>query len=301
MINETENQLSPTLPRQKAVILGTSKRRESNIFKTGITLFIPCLKYNRWMKENELIAIKEHFQQNQTLRKSDLIDFIVASFSNKEPRYARFYLADILRSGIAYPIETNVWQRADGKKVFSADAEVDPLLRKTLAGIQPSSLLCLWDTSSLNHFLSLQSFQSLPIVSSFSPSQEDVFTLLSAASYFPLSLKAYLSLKVKPVSSRLVLVSTMNEDAPLFREGKKYRPTLEQSLVVSPRIEKILVDCYCGDVPLDPAQIRELFVNAFSTYFINFNVLERYARSRGKKEEIRSLLNELSLKENNGD
>jgi hypothetical protein len=93
----------------------------------------------------------------------------------------------------------------------------------------------------------------------------------------------------------------MNEDAPLFREGKKYRPTLEQSLVVSPRIEKILVDCYCGDVPLDPAQIRELFVNAFSTYFINFNVLERYARSRGKKEEIRSLLNELSLKENNGD
>jgi hypothetical protein len=29
--------------------------------------------------------------------------------------------------------------------------------------------------------------------------------------------------------------------------------------------------------------------------------LERYARSRGKKEEIRSLLNELSLKENNGD
>ena len=93
----------------------------------------------------------------------------------------------------------------------------------------------------------------------------------------------------------------MNEDAPLFRGRQKFNPTLDKSLVAFPRIEKILIDCFCGDVPLDPAQVREIFSNAFSTYFVNLSVLERYARSRGKKEEILSLLNELDLEEDDND
>jgi hypothetical protein len=271
------------------------------IFKSGIYLFFPYLKYNVLMKQNELVAIKERFQETPILEKTGLIDFIVASFPGKDRRYARFYLADILKSGIAYPVRTGIWKRADGKKAFSAEPEVDPILRKSLAKILPPCLLSVWDTSSLNRFLSLQSFQNFSIVSSFSYCQEDVFSSLSASSYFPLPLKTFLSAKEKPASPRLVLVSSMNEDAPLFRGRQKFNPTLDKSLVAFPRIEKILIDCFCGDVPLDPAQVREIFSNAFSTYFVNLSVLERYARSRGKKEEILSLLNELDLEEDDND
>jgi hypothetical protein len=84
------------------------------------------------MKENELIAIKERFQEKPILEKAELIDFIVASFPGKDRRYARFYLADILKSGIAYPVRTGVWKKANGKKAFSAEPEVDPILRKSL-------------------------------------------------------------------------------------------------------------------------------------------------------------------------
>jgi hypothetical protein len=87
----------------------------------------------------------------------------------------------------------------------------------------------------------------------------------------------------------------MNEDAPLFRGNKKMRPNSPESLVAFPKIEKVLVDCYCGDVPLDPAQTKELFANAIQGYFVNFSVLERYAKSRGKHEEICALLRGLNL------
>lgn len=247
------------------------------------------------MKETELSAIKEHFQDRPVLSKSDLIDFIVRSFPGKDKRYGRFYLADILKEGVAYPIRTGLWKKADGKKPFSAVPDVDTRLINTLARVLPPCVISVWNTSSLNHLLSFQSFHDFSIVSSNGFSQEDVFSCLSNASYFPISLKNYLAFKEKPTSKQLILVSSMNEDAPLFRGRKKYHPDLGKSLIVFPRIEKILVDCFCGDVALDPAQIREVFSNAFLSYFVNFSVLERYARSRGKKEEVISLLNELSL------
>jgi hypothetical protein len=253
------------------------------------------------MEKRELEFVQEHFRNEPLICKDDLIDFIVSSFPDKNRSYSRFYLADLLHSGIAYPVEKDLWKSADGKKFFSAEGETDPNIKRILEGILPPSVFSLWNISSLNRLLSLQSFHDIHIVSSYAASEEDVFYALVHESYEPLPLRSLRRYRNVPLSPRAVLVTGMNEDAPLFRKAQKLYSHSSKSLVAFPRIEKILIDCYCGDVPLDPSQVKEIFVRGVQDYFVNFSILERYARSRGKKEEILSLLKDLSLKGDEND
>jgi hypothetical protein len=247
------------------------------------------------MNTQELKTIKKQFIANETITKNDLIAFIIASFPNKKPDYARFYLSDIFKNGIAYPVRTNLWKSSKGKSFFSAEAEADQNLFGILEEVSPSCLIALWNTFSLNRLLSLQIFNGVSIVSSYGFCEEEVFSKLSENSYVPLPLKTYKNSKDRLLSPKIVLMTRMNEDAPLFRGQSKCFRNLNKSLVAYPRLEKILIDCFCQDVALDSSQTEEIFTNAIKNYYVNFSVLERYAKSRGKKEEIISFLQRANL------
>lgn len=266
--------------------------------KAGIIAIIPILKYNKVMKKNELDIVKEYFEKQKIVSREELVDFLFNAFSDTKKEYSRFYLSDIVKNEIAYPVRTGTWKVAEGKKTFCYSEEKDDMhLLSTLTKIMPPTKISFWNTGVLNSFMELQSFQNFTIVSSFKYCLEEITTALVHSGFMAIPLKLFQKTQNIIWPEKAILVSSFNEDAPLLHGGTRLSVNSKSSIVLYPRLEKILVDCYCGDVALDPSQIREIFISSFKRYFIDYSVLERYARSRGKKEEIISLLSELGINE----
>lgn len=75
-------------------------------------------------------------------------------------------------------------------------------------------------------------------------------------------------------------------------------PTQDIYNVMTPTIEKILVDIYCDKViyaAFQGKEMQNIYRNVFNKYTVNLSTLSRYALRRGKKEEIDAYLERLEL------
>lgn len=167
------------------------------------------------------------------------------------------------------------------RQVFSYIARDYPMLQ-----------LCLWHTSSLNHFMVHQPARYNLMVEVERYGEESIFYHLKEKFrnvYLNPTEDVYHNYIVEKTDS--IIITTLISEAPL---QKPYNITV-------PTIEKILVDIFCDRLLFSAQQGEELdniWGNALSMYTINTSSLLRYASRRGRKPEIDRFLNKFS---NNGD
>jgi len=149
--------------------------------------------------------------------------------------------------------------------------------------------LCIWNTSVLNEFMVHQPFRFFTLVETDKDAQSPVFHYLrdshSAVFLDPDSeiLENYL-----PENKTPVFVRSLVSEAPLQTVDGVKTATLE----------KILVDLFCEPELFNAYQGSELsniYRGAFERYTVNHNRLLRYARRRGKQNELQGYLNKLKL------
>jgi hypothetical protein len=88
-------------------------------------------------------------------------------------------------------------------------------------------------------------------------------------------------------------------DSIIVKSMVSESPMQEISPIITPTIEKILVDIYCDNVIYAAFQGREMqniYRNVFKKYTVNVSTLFRYALRRGKKEEIETFVERLELR-----
>lgn len=224
------------------------------------------------------------------MSRKNLISIIFSSVNNLDPKYSNYYISDLVKSNVVYPYYRGYYRVNDGKKMFSYEPHANASLEKKLERFSNIEI-AYWDIAILNDFLSLQLYKSFIIFETYTFSidlledrlrevQKDVFfksdLIFRESSY---------------MEDDLFVLSKMNEENPIVRKKG------EKTNVFYPKIEKIIVDVLFDRLFdfLDVGQKDEVVQQAFSVYEVNLTTLYRYARSRGKKEEIIAKLKLLHL------
>ncbi len=167
---------------------------------------------------------------------------------------------------------------AQHKRMYNKILKVFPFLE-----------VCIWNTSILNEFMTHQPFRFFTLVETQKDALSAVFHYLkeshSAVFLDPGSeiLENYL-----PENKMPVFVLPLVSETPL--------QTVDGVKVAT--LEKILVDLFCKPKLFNAYQGSELsniYCGAFERYTVNLNKLLRYARRRGKQNEIQNYLNKLKL------
>ena len=149
----------------------------------------------------------------------------------------------------------------------------------------PYLKFCIWNSSLLNEFTIHQANQFFQLVEVEKDATQAIFHYLKENKY---------SVFLEPTkdifenyiteNNNIIIVKTLITEAPVQNIGGINKPTLE----------KVLVDIFCDDIIFSAFQGNEMltiYKEAFSKYSINKSKMFRYARRRGKKEEIKTYIN----------
>ena len=144
--------------------------------------------------------------------------------------------------------------------------------------------LCIWDTMWLNEFTIHQAFSSIVIVESERDTEHAVFEYVRS-NYSPV----FISPTPKEVDNYIIAARKSFVVKPIVSEA----PLMMVNETSIPRLEKILVDLVSEEdlfIAFQGSELRAIFRTALSKYNMSLSTLRRYARRRGKVEEIEELI-----------
>lgn len=153
----------------------------------------------------------------------------------------------------------------------------------------PYAKTSIWHTITLNQFMIHQPFKYNFIVEVEKDAAESVFYFLQ---------EKFKNVYLNPEESTFAKYISGTSDSIIVKNLISESPIHDINGVMTPTIEKILVDIFCDKTIYTAFQGKEMqniFRNAFKEYDVKLSTLSRYAVRRGKKEEIDAYLRKLEL------
>jgi hypothetical protein len=234
--------------------------------------------------------IQAAFDGNGTVSREDLRQFcrrINPSFNDRSFDWLVYHLCreQIIRrvARNAFVIYRDEYVLADYRANLTAEAK---RVLDYLSGLYPFLSFSVWETKQLNEFANHQLERNYIFVEIEKPLEQSVFRALQEefalpALYKPSEDDLYL------YSGQVTLVVlALTSEAPVYGHRAA--------------IEKVLADLWANrlvDSIISSAEHPNIFEEAFSKYSVNKNALMRYARRRGKADEIKVMLEMVAGKE----
>ncbi len=153
----------------------------------------------------------------------------------------------------------------------------------------PYASTSIWHTSTLNEFMVHQPFKFNLIVEVEKDAAESVFYFIK---------EKFKNVYLNPNAEIYQNYIAGKTDSIIVKSMVSESPTQDIYNVMTPTIEKILVDIYCDKViyaAFQGKEMQNIYRNVFNKYTVNLSTLSRYALRRGKKEEIDAYLERLEL------
>jgi len=144
----------------------------------------------------------------------------------------------------------------------------------------PYATVCIWNTSIFNHFMTHQLFRYYTLVEVEKVAMVSVFHFLTEFKSGVL---------IDPSAEILERYSGQENNNIIVIPLVSQAPLLKQDNIMTPSLEKILVDVFCNPVIFASEQGSEMlliFSKAFSQFRINIHRMLRYAKRRGKHEDL---------------
>ena len=151
----------------------------------------------------------------------------------------------------------------------------------------PFSDIRIWDTRFLSEFMVHQPASYMILVETEIDVIESVFNYLREENK-----KVFLNPNEDTINKYIagekdpIIIKPLISEAPFAQDGR----------IKTTTIEKMLVDIYCDKALFNSFQGKEMdniFQNAIDRYTINQSKLLRYASRRGKKKELKEILNKI--------
>lgn len=163
-------------------------------------------------------------------------------------------------------------------------------LYKTIYNQYPYAKVSIWHTLVLNEFMIHQPFKFNFIIEVEKDATESVFYFLK---------DKFRSVYLNPTKEIYEKYISGTTDSIIVKNLISESPINDIDGVMTPTIEKILVDIFCDKTIYTAFQgneMQNIFENVFGKYTVNISTLLRYALRRGKKEEIDTYIKRLKLK-----
>jgi hypothetical protein len=228
----------------------------------------------------KFISLKKHFSEKEYITTSEIRSF----YQKSEPvitdstLYWRIY--NLVKTGELKRIGRGVFSFTNLIE-FSHDLNKEDItIFKKLHKNFPFTSICIWNTSIFNHFMNHQLFKYYTLVEVERIAMESVFHFISVTKSGVL---------LNPTDEILYRYSGREPNTIIVIPLVSQAPLMNQNDIITPSLEKILVDVFSDTVIFASEQGSELtliFSRAFKQFRININRMLRYAMRRGKHDQL---------------
>ncbi len=244
------------------------------------------------MKKNEFNLIKSHFGDGAIVNKGLFRSFLLNNLQNKKENFIHYYMFDLSINRIAYTLDRKNVKVSNRKRMQFEIGEILYKINQDLKSIVYDFKYCLWDTDTLSEFMTHQLMNRFIFLEVEEAILENVFYELRDLGYNIILETDLRSLKKYLVNDSIIL-SRLIKNTPIVNRRNVKSMGANFSMqkydaVPTPKLEKILVDIYRYEYDfLDyGGEMKNIFKVALHNYQVNFSTLLRYARNRGKKDNI---------------
>ncbi|PWH87242.1 hypothetical protein DIT68_01480 [Brumimicrobium oceani] len=233
--------------------------------------------------------LKSSFNKIDKITIQDLFDFYNQFEDSIKRTTIDWRIHQLTEKGILHRISRGVYSVSE-REVEKFEPEVSQSLKQLSRMVLkkfPFIDVCLWSTRWLNEFMLHQPGKFYTILEVENDAMEAVFYELSA--------------KRKDVflnpSEEIMNKYVINAKEPiLIIKLVTEAPTTKVGSVKTSTLEKILVDIQCEPAvyaTFQGAEMNNIYQNAFEKYHLNEVGMLRYAKRRGRKEKIKTLIGSL--------
>lgn len=248
------------------------------------------------MKKYEMQMISDYIYDREIIDENEFKSFFFELFPERSQRYFNYYMLDLYRHNILYKYGPNKWKPCKYRKAFNFELDIEERIKHKLETISPGITISIWNTAALSHLTSLQMFNNITIVETYSYAKEYVLNFLLEQGKFAFYEEDYSVMSKYGNKTQLYIVRNLNEECPIVRRGfstvGRARRYDISTFVTVPKIEKIIVDLLADDVYeiLFSDEINSIIYHLFKYYQINISTVLRYAKNRHCKERVLNYL-----------
>lgn len=244
------------------------------------------------MKKHEMQMISDYIYDKVIIDENDLKRFFFELFPDRSERYFNYYMLDLYRHNILYKYGIKKWKPCKYRKVFDFELDIESRIKYEMETMSPGITISIWNTGALSYLTSLQMFNNITIVETYSYAKEYVLNFLLEKDKFAFYEEDYSVMAKYSNKAQLYIVRSLNEECPIVRRsfsiaGKVNRYDMP-TFVTVPKIEKIIVDLLVDDFyeMLFSDEINSIIYQLLKNYQINMSTVLRYAKNRHSKERV---------------
>jgi len=237
------------------------------------------------MKEVDYSKLYKLFRNERMLTTREIMNRLKLFFPDAKDGTLSARLHHLKEEGLVRTVSRGVYALGS-KNAFEPvmSKELKNMFRRIRKQFPFIDSLCVWDSIWLNEFTVHQAFSSIVVVETERDTEQAVFEHVRD-NYSPV----FISPTPKEVdnyitpSRKSFVVKSLVSESPLM--------LLDRTCI--PRLEKILVDLVSEPdlfIAFQGAELGTIFRRALSEYNTNLSTLRRYARRRGKLEEIQEFI-----------
>lgn len=233
--------------------------------------------------------LRDHFSTMDHFQTSDLMEFYRNFEESPKKSTINWRVYSLVNKGILKRIGRGVFKLGESKSFNSVISQELKTLYKQVQNEFPYIEFCVWNTSLLNKFMLHQPFNFVTLVETEREVTESVFHFLKEQTT---------SVFLNPDRETIQNYVSDRNDAIIIKPLISESPLQEDDEVITPTLEKILVDLFCDTDLFGTYQGVErsrIFEEAFSRYTINEKMMLRYADRRKRKGELSEYLDDLGL------
>ena len=234
------------------------------------------------MENYELQKIKEYFENAKIIHEFDLIKLFYERYPDKKDRSYHYFLTDLYKNNILYRYDKDLLKPCGIRKDFLFSQLKDDNMKSMLESIEPPIDISFWQLSDLSRFMSLQSFVNIVFVETYYYATEVVANLLIDYGKKVVLENDYFTIIKYNRFDELYVIRKINEDSPINKTSLSRDPSKRKTTVVSPKIEKIIVDIIVDnlfDTILSDETYR-ILCDILKNYKINMATIKRYATKK---------------------
>jgi hypothetical protein len=257
------------------------------------------------MRKEVLDIFIKKFKNVDYAYKDEIFDFFSDYYPNLSNSTFLWRLFELKDKGIITKISNDMYQINDKnyKNSFSLPIQDDIVTKTLMKFNEPldnrhsykndEKMICTWDLSILNSFTSHQYSKEIVFVEIDKYRIEELFFELKDK----LSDKYYISKEYNKdydhiaLEERIIMINALVKRAPLEKRYARLN-----HYIVSPKLEKILVDIIANKeifTMYDKASIKEIFLNSYEKYNLDFTTLLYYAKNRGIRKTVRLFISQV--------
>lgn len=248
--------------------------------------------------------VKKFFQINQVVSTEELKSFIYNRFPDRDPDFFYFYVYDLAKSGLLYPLRSKTYKFSNRIPFEYEPSDKLTSIWNNIVSKFGSIEICIWETAFLSRFMNHQPFKNIIYIESELYGYEIVFREIAE---FTLAEKPMVLLQPTHEIWRnyhsgdeTIVVRRLLKKAPVKRairtssigRNQNYTP---KPVFPAPKAEKILVDIFCDKVSRmfdKGGEMANIYRHILEKYQVNLVTLFSYAKNRSADDEIRTYLRE---------